>query len=119
MLTLGTSGQIYLTRGDSCIIPFEINQGTTLIPLTYELEGSDALYFGIMEPNQPFEQALVRKKFTAADMANGVVNIKLSPTDTLCLLPGKYYYQIKLAINDHGSQIVNTLIPKTEFWIED
>lgn len=117
MFTLGTAGRIYLTRGDSCIIPFLINQGTALDPISYELSGNDALYFGVMEPNQPFESALIRKKFTSSDMKEGQIDIYIDPKDTLCLLPGKYYYQIKLVIEDQDKLIVNTLIPKTEFWI--
>ena len=121
MLLLSTIGQIRLTRGDSFDLPLTINQGTSLDPVRYELDKDDELYFALMEPNQPWEQAILKKKYTFDDKINGDIWIKLTPKDTMCLLPGLYYYQIKLRIYDYtvNDYYVNTIVPKTHFWIEE
>ena len=49
-----------------------------------------------MEPNQPFESAIVRKKITYTDLIDGQLIVSFTPKDTQFLLPGKYYYQVKL-----------------------
>lgn len=98
----------------------------------YKLQGNDALYFGLMDPNQMFEDALVKKKYTAADIdpedPDGTILISLDPEDTIDLYPGKYYYMIKLKMdhdetddegnNRHISDIT-TIINKTKFFIYD
>ena len=33
------------------------------------------------------------------------------------LLPGKYFYEVKLVIGEDADGIVNTIIPKREFFI--
>ena len=90
MLSLSTIGQIRLTRGDSLDLPITINQGTTMEPVRYELDKDDELYFAVMEPNQPWEQAILKKKYTFDDKVDGDICIKLRPHDTMCLLPGIY-----------------------------
>ena len=97
----------------------------------YRLKGDDVVYFGIMDPHQPFEQALVKKRFTAEDMyPNGVLNIVLAPEDTLDLLPGTYYYSVKAhlqhdnyyeATGEFLGRVdqVNTVVPKTKLFICD
>ena len=98
----------------------------------YKLQGNDALYFGLMDPNQMFEDALVKKKYTSADIdpedPYGTILISLEPEDTIDLYPGKYYYMIKLKMDheeadDEGNSIhigdVITIINKTKFFIYD
>jgi hypothetical protein len=122
---------IVMNRGDSYEFDLTIDDETS-IDGRYRLTGDDAVYFGLMDPGQPFEVALVRKKFTAEDtdeMGNLVITI--SPEDTLDLFPGKYFYAIKLHL-DHddidpntgestGKRIdrVVTVINKTKFIICD
>lgn len=119
MLTLKSTGQIRLTRGDTLVLPLYINQGDNLNPIAYELQVEDEVYFGVMEPNQPWEQALIRKKYTYIDLSDNQLYLKLKPEDTMCLLPGLYYYQIKVRIFNDGEYIVNTIMPKTQFWVEE
>ena len=121
MLTMSHCGQVRLSRGDSLILPVEINQGTSLDPIAYELQDKDEVYFGLMEPNQPWEQALLKKRYTNADFIDGRAILKFKPNDTMCLLPGLYYYQIKVRIYDAEADefLVNTIMPKTQFWIEE
>lgn len=122
MLSLSHCGQIRLSRGDTLILPISINQGDTMNPIEYLLGPHDELYFGVMEPNQPWEYAILKKKFTSQDVdEDGRLSIKLKPNDTMCLLPGLYYYQVKVRIYDYDNQeyIVNTIMSKTQFWVEE
>lgn len=98
----------------------------------YKLKENDALYFGIMDPHQPFEFALVRKKYTVADTdAAGNLVICIDPEDTIDLVPGIYYYMVKVHL-DHeyidpatkqptGERIdeVSTVINKTKLILND
>lgn len=121
MFNLFSNGTIYVNRGDSFAMPLELNVGTKLHPITFVLDENSFVYFGIMEPNQPFEAAIVRKKYTYEDMnEDGQVVIKIKPQDTQCLLPGKYYYQVKLQVvdpTDENNYDVQTIIDKTQFFI--
>ena len=97
----------------------------------YRLQGDDAVYFGIMDPHQPFEDALVKKRFTAEDLdEQGNLTIVLEPEDTLDLLPGTYYYAVKLHMqhddiypttNEVVGYIdkVHTVINKTKLFLND
>lgn len=92
------TGECNLNRGDDCEFTVFINEGTNLSPVQYKLTDKDTLYLAIEEPNQPFENAIVKKKITTQNSLldiNGNVIIKLTPKDTECLMPGLYYYEIK------------------------
>ena len=122
MFCLSSAGIISITRGDTACLPITLHDGTSIDNWEYHLNEKDELYFGLMEPNTFFEQAIVRKKYTFNDLdANGTINIILNPEDTECLLPGLYYYQIKVRLYDpaSGNYLVNTVLPKTQFWIEE
>lgn len=121
MLGLTYCGQIRLSRGDTLDLPLEINQGTKLDPIRYELQPNDEVYFALMEPNQPWEFAIIKKKYTDKDFLEGLASLHFEPEDTMCLLPGLYYYQVKVRIYDPSTDryIVNTIMPKTQFWIEE
>ena len=98
---------IIMTRGDT----YEFSLNMTDETGEYTLQDNDVVYFGIMDPGQPFERALVRKRFTVNDLdAVGNLNIILEPEDTLDLLPGKYFYSVKLHMS-HDELDYNTLLP--------
>lgn len=108
---------ICLTRGDTFIAPLFINQGTKMLPIRYSLitHPDTEVYLGIMEPNQKFEEATIKKSFKYPSEninENGDVVINLKSKDTEYLLPGKYYYEIKVKFKD-GT--IDTAVPKTEF----
>lgn len=121
---------IVMNRGDSLEFkPHEIAFGDYT---NYELQGDDTLYFGLMDPGQSFEDALVRKVFTTEDISSlADFVLELEPEDTLDLLPGKYFYAIKLHLDhvEYSSSTqgytttevdkVITLINKTKFIIND
>ena len=89
---------VSLTRGDNATFTLHINQGSKLNPLQYTLNQKDRLYLAIEEPNQPFENAIVKKVIDLQNNLldkNGNITFELTPEDTMCLLPGLYYYEIK------------------------
>lgn len=116
MYSISDNGMITLPRGDIFRVPLFINNGTQFRPVRYYIEEhpNAKVYLGIMKYNEPFEYATIRKKFTADSKLNsyGDLVIELLPEDTICLRPGKYYYEIKL-LKDNGE--VQTIVPLTDF----
>lgn len=107
---------IQVNRGDTFQFPFEINLGTALYPDKYILQENDVLYLGVCEPNQCFENAIIKKKFTKDDLdENGNVIINFSSSDTEYLSLGVYYYEIKLLYYVNNIENIITLLPKTIF----
>lgn len=121
MFNLAFNGIITVNRGDSFYFPLTLNCGTEMEPISYIIDDRTYVYFGVMEPNQPFECALIRKTFTHEDCdEEGNVVIRFRPQDTQCVLPGKYYYQIKVQkflSDDPEDYTVDTVVDKTLFWI--
>ena len=112
---------ITLMRGDSFTAPIYINVGTKLTPRLYKLMAGDKLYFGLMEPNQAFENAVLKKTFDCASPQDkdGNTLLMLQPEDTERLLVGKYYYMIKLlTVDAFGQEAVRTIIKPSLFWLE-
>lgn len=115
------NGIITLMRGDSLTTPIYINVGTKLQPKHIKLTENDKLYFGLMEPGQAFEDAVMKKVFdhTSPTDDDGNTLLILQPQDTEKLLVGKYYYMIKLrSVNSWGQEMVRTIVPSTLFWLE-
>lgn len=121
MFNIAYNGIITVNRGDSFRLPMVLNYGTNLEPMNYQMSQNSIVYFAVMEPNQPFEDALIKKKYTIEDVdADGNIVIKFRPQDTQCVLPGKYYYQVKLQrfnSNDPEDYEVDTVVDKTLFYI--
>ncbi|MBO7734851.1 MAG: hypothetical protein J6S67_19985 [Methanobrevibacter sp.] len=119
MLNISNNGIIRLSRGDSFSCPVFVNMGTELVPIRYELQDDDKLYFALMEPNQPFEEAILKKVLTKDDLnENGDAVLTLVPSDTENLVVGLYYYTIKLRRPTEGEPQVDTVVPNRQFWIE-
>ena len=140
MLSISQNGIISMSKGDSWKTSIFINIGTALEPAPYNLDEGDHVYFGVMEPNQPFKDALVCKKLGAADRTpkdgddgdadgdgfrDGYVDLYFDSKDTEHLIPGVYYYEVKLlrpatdpGALEHGiTESVDTIIPRTKFII--
>lgn len=118
---------ITLNRGDSYPLTLSIDDPNSPTGY-YVLKDDDAVYFGVMDPHQLFENALIRKKFTAEDMDEaGNLSIVINPDDTIDLYPGIYYYAVKLHKSSPANQEtgedeideVLTIINKTKFIIND
>lgn len=115
-----STNKIYISRGDTGTFSFTPYFRYGLDQYQYVFNKADELYFAVMEPNQCWEDALIKKKYTFEDINDDcTIDIKLKPNDTNCLYPGKYYYQIKLRSFKDNEPLVDTLITKTEFWIEE
>lgn len=121
MLDVSGNGIICVNRGDSFTLDVFVNIGTNLVPLQYYLTENDKIYFALMEPNQPFEHALLGKVFTSEDCdEEGNVVMTFTSQETQYLMPGTYYYMVKLVRNfDTEDELVDTIIKKTKFVIMD
>ena len=129
MFDINKYGMITMNRGDSWQTEIFVNIGTELQPIGYHLDEGEYVYFGVMEPNQPFEHALIRKRIdmssASEDMPTGYYNIGFEVEDTEFLMPGHYYYEVKLLRKRKDSEgvviedkfDVDTIIPKTKFVI--
>ena len=103
-------------RGDTIRIPIVINKNTYLNFERYVLTDSDKLYVALVEPNQAFEDAIVRKIITNKDTVDEFGNpiLTFESRDTEYLLTGKYYLTVKL---QQENNIVTTILPMKEFWL--
>lgn len=93
-----TSGIVTMNRGDTVSFTIHINQGDNIDPFQYKLKPQDNLYFAVEEPNQPFEQAILKKLINTSNNLldiDGNITFNLESKDTQCLMPGLYYYEIK------------------------
>lgn len=120
MLRVDANGIITVSRGDDFQLPLFINQGTETKPIRYVLAEKDLVQFRLMSPNQSFENAIIKKDYTYQDVnEHGDVVVKFNREDTLLLLLGKYYYEIKIKLYNSETQgyEINTITPKTEFFI--
>lgn len=121
MYNITYNGIITVNRGDSFTLPLYLSSENPGDGTSIEIDENSFIYFGVMEPNEPFENALIRKKFSKDDLdVNGNLPMHFTPQDTQYLLPGKYYYQIKLQIvspTDVNKYDVYTIVDKTQFYI--
>lgn len=104
--------RVILTRGDTASVCVDVLSETGLSSLSQ----SDVLYFGLADFKQPFEYALLKKRFTAADLTpDGKLIITFAPSDTLDLLPGTYYGTVKMRRGESGE--VLTVIDRAKIII--
>ena len=124
MLKIYKNNNVVFARGDTIRFELFINQGTLLNPIRYNLNKHNnwEIYLGIMEPNQKFEYADVKFKFTkdnAEITQNGDLVVQIDPKLTENLCEGKYYYQIKMKHSRKQQEFITSLIPKTQMQILD
>lgn len=109
------SNIIKMIRGDTYAFTVSILDEDSETGL-YQLTAADKLYVGIMYPHQPFEDAIIKKRFLKVDQdSDGTIKVVITPEDTLDLFPGIYYYAVKL----QKEEAVITVINKTKFIICD
>jgi hypothetical protein len=114
------NGKITHYRGDTLSTPIRIFTGSKLYPVSYTLKPTDKLYFGVMEPNQSFENAILKKVFDyeSSKDSEGNTLLLLKSTDTEKMLVGKYYYMIKLkTVDKYNQEAIETLVTPTLFWL--
>ena len=124
MAYISPNNIITMNRGDYFSFNFLINVGTEMNPVYHTLTGDEKLYIGVMEANQPFEVATIKKVFSVEDSnSDGSIDVVFETTDTLKLLVGNYYYSIKLnqpipeTSSEATKDVITTIIPKTKFII--
>jgi hypothetical protein len=113
---------IKLNRGDSYTFALSILD-------KYILTDNDAVYFALLYPHQRFENAILIKGYTVEDQDSetGEITIKITPNDTRGLVPGIYYYTVKLQrggtldiIDDFDdAEEVRTIIERTKFIVNE
>lgn len=128
-MEISNNGIVILNRGDTFETPLYLYQNNIasfikrcdLTPVE-SIENS-TIYFGITEPGSKFEDALIRKEYTYEDFiteeSDSYIIVNLRPEETEYLLPGRYYYEIKIEIitNNGATRKVYTITPKTIFFI--
>lgn len=120
MFHISNEGNIQLVRGDTLKLALFINKGEAVAPIRYEITNNDTIYFALMELNQPFEEAILKKVFTKENSEfteDGDLIITLSSEDTENLLSGEYRYTIKMLTVDENKSTVNTVIKEHRFYI--
>jgi hypothetical protein len=111
-----------MNRGDTATMNFNVN-----VELPEDVI-IDKLYLGITEPNQYFEDALIKKTFeinkdiTITDENNiWSFSIQIDPEDTVDIIPGTYYYEVKASgvidKNEERIDFATTIVQKTKFII--
>lgn len=87
----------------------------------YILNENDVLYLGVTLPHQPFENALIKKRYTKRDQdKDGNIIASIDSKDTIDLIPGVYYYSVKLRQNANTEfEKITTVIYKTKFVLND
>lgn len=128
MLQVSTNNIITMTRGDDVTIPLDLFYNTLerLYNNPYYINVYDKVFFAVMEPNQRFEEAILKKVYTYEDLnSDGTIDVVLRSVDTEFLLPGDYYYTVKILkkpvekeVADSEGQ-VETIIQKTRFTLVD
>lgn len=120
MFDIDYSKIITMNRGDSFEASLFINCGTKMCPHRYLLKPGDKVYFALMEPNQKFEDAILKKVYENFENVTpeGDLIITLKSEDTQHLLPGKYFYTIKVNFAD-STLPIQTVIENREFWLVD
>lgn len=120
------SSIIKINRGDSFTFSFRPYSEDFCKNHKMLLE-SETIYFALLHPHQPFEDAIILQGYTLEDQDadTGVITIQLTPKETNMLMPGVYYYTVKLkrggvATIVDGSdnpESMTTLIDRTKFII--
>jgi len=120
---------IKFNRGDSYEFNIRIPDKSDRTKNYILHEDTDVVYFAIMFPHQSFEHAFLIQGYTLEDQdpATGEITIKLVPKDTRSIMPGVYYYTVKLQIGGTPGIIndfdepdeVRTIIERTKFIIYD
>ena len=123
MIRIQPNYLITMNRGDTGVLEFNINLGTAVCQDIYDMKEGDFIYFGLLEPNQKWERAILKKTYSYEDYDQTLrsVKVRFEPEDTEYLLPGTYYYQIKLfrphETTDDGYDHIDTIIDRTKITI--
>lgn len=121
------SNIITMSRGDTYIFDFVLQDPFYNEEGIYELQDNEILYFALMYPHSKIEDAIILRGYTKQSLDGVAFEIKLEPDDTYDLPVGVYYYTIKLQRGvEPETEIGNfrvgemiTLVPRTKFILND
>lgn len=106
-----------VNRGDSFKMPLFINIGGKMKKRRYILSYDDTVFLSICEPDQQFEDGVIRKTFNRKNLnKQGDVEIVLKPSDTEMLVPGCYYLELKIKLTNGK---IATILPRRKFYIDE
>lgn len=126
MRYVNRKNEITISRGDTETITLYIFYDTD--SCIFLPDSFDKVFFGLMEANQEFEQAIVKKVYdgtiVSSDDEKVIIKIKLESIDTEFLNTGVYFYTIKTLLKNSPEEedtlgTVKTLIDRTKFVIID
>jgi len=124
MFNKSPNGIITLNRGDTFTLEYTPDLGRGVHHNYYDLKEGDHLYLAILEPGQKWENALLKRVYTIdhlKDPHSNIILIHFYTEDTEYLVPGNYYYEIKLQRiaehTDDGFESIDTVTPRTKFVI--
>lgn len=98
MLNISRNGNISVNKGDIFEVPLFIDCGRDIFnSIRFSIQEGDEIYFYLVEPNTSTRFPLIKQTYRKEDTnENGDVVIKFVPHDTDWIVPGAYYYEIKL-----------------------
>ncbi len=101
------SNVIEMVRGDTQTFSIWIEDSSGIVPLVT----GDKVYFTVKKSAD-----LIKKEFQAVvtTFSNGKGTIKIIPSDTKSLLPGRYVYDVQVTFKNGD---VKTIIPESGFII--
>lgn len=106
---------VSVVRGDYLELRIPLIQGRFPFQKKIEIHDGDTLFFGMTHHHEPFERAILKIPYTKEDLnSEGDLLVVIEPEDTIHMLPGVYYYEVKLLTEDSK---ITTIIPKSKFII--
>ena len=94
-----------------------------MFPIRYSLikDQSAIVTFAIMTAQQEIDNALIKKYYSvnSPHTKQKDLIIVLQPNDTMRLLPGKYFYSIRVEFDQHGHRCAKTIISKRLFIVKE
>ena len=121
MLSIDKSGNITINRGDTFKVPIFIDISKDIFHnIRFPFTQKDELYFFLLEPNTSIKHPLLMQVYTRDDLnENGDIVLKFIHDDTDWIVPGTYYYEIKLRApyQDGMKDALVTVVPRRKFTI--
>ena len=139
MYRVDQSKNIYLSRGDDFSYTFPVYVDNSTTPYHFTPTDGCMLFFYIFLPNSINYQYVLRKTFKTNGeiitdiMGNdfsdvtydndnidekGNIIVRLTPDDTMSILPGEYKYQLRVQVLDEDDNLVlKTVTNRKDFYV--
>lgn len=110
---------ITLTRGDTAIFDLSLVLGCDFSKDLFDFQEGDIVKFRVLFPNSKFEDAVIKKDLTYADLdeTKSLIKIAFESEDTKWLDAGTYYYEVKLYYTRDNTNYVDTIVQRTKFYL--